>query len=206
MPTLLQVNSSLYSGDGQSTQLADRLAVRWRASHPGGRVIVRDLARDPVPHLDAATFTAFRTPPGELTPEQARAVAYSDALVAELRAADTIVLALPLYNFGVPSTLKAWFDHVARAGVRFRYTPQGPVGLLPGKTVYVAAARGGRYAGTGNDHQTPFIRQLLGFLGMDDVRFVYAEGLALDATSREQALARAAAEIDRLAGPVRSAA
>jgi FMN-dependent NADH-azoreductase len=206
MPTLLQVNSSLYSGDGQSTRLADQLVARWRASHPGGRVIVRDLARDPVPHLDAATFTAFRTPAAELTPDQARAVAYSDALVDELRRADTIVLALPLYNFGVPSTLKAWFDHIARAGVTFRYTADGPVGLLPGKTVYVAAARGGRYAGTGTDHQAPFVRQLLGFLGMDDVHFVYAEGLALDASSRDQALAEAAAEVERLVGVARSAA
>jgi FMN-dependent NADH-azoreductase len=123
----------------------------------------------------------------------------SDALIAELRQADVIVLGLPMYNFGIPSTLKAYFDHVARAGETFRYTPQGPVGLLGGRKVYVFATRGGRYAGTPMDTQSDYVRQFLAFIGIDDVEFVYAEGLALGAEQREAALQDASDQITRLA-------
>jgi FMN-dependent NADH-azoreductase len=125
-------------------------------------------------------------------------VQYSDALIAELERAEVIVLGLPLYNFGVPSTLKAYFDHVARAGMTFQYTDTGPVGLLTGKKAYVTAARGGLYAGTPADTQTPYVRQFLGFLGIEDVEFVYAEGLAISEASREAALARAKTSIELL--------
>jgi FMN-dependent NADH-azoreductase len=126
-------------------------------------------------------------------------VAYSDALIDELRQAEVIVLGLPMYNFGVPSQLKAYFDHIARAGVTFNYSEKGPVGQLTGKKVYVFATRGGSYAGTPLDTQTGYIRDFLAFIGMDDVKFVYAEGLAVSPQSREAGLAKAAAEIARLA-------
>lgn len=203
--TLLQLNSSLYAGAGQSTRLADEIVARWREHNPGATVILRDLAVDPVPHLTAERFQAFVTKPGERTPEQHTVVAYSDGLIGELKRADVIVMGLPMYNFDVPTTLKAYFDHIARAGVTFRYTDQGPVGLLTGKKVYVFAARGGCYAGTPHDTQTAYVRQFLGLLGMKDVEFVYAEGLAISEASKQAALSRAGQAIQRLSAPVREA-
>lgn len=206
MKTLLQIQSSIFSSGGQSSRLAERFIAGWRASNPGGKVIVRDLAKDPVPHLDAARFGAFLAKVEERTPAQQAVVDYSDALIAELRRADVVVLGLPLYNFGLPSTLKAYFDHVGRAGVTFKYTEKGPVGLLTGKKVYVFAARGGMYAGTPNETQTPFIRTFLSFIGMSDIEFVYAEGLAISEASKEQGISRAHAAIDRLVEPELAAA
>lgn len=196
---ILQINSSIFSGAGQSTGLADQFVDRLRAQNPGARLTVRDLAADPVPHLDAARFGAFLAKPEDRTPAQQAVVADSDALIDELKRADVVVLGLPLYNFGLPSTLKAYFDHVGRAGHTFRYTEKGPVGLLTGKKVYVFAARGGFYAGTPNDSQTPYIRAFLSFLGMSDIEFVFAEGLAISEASKQQAIAKARADTDRLA-------
>jgi FMN-dependent NADH-azoreductase len=199
MKTLLQIRSSIFSEGGQSSRLADRFIASWRERNPGGKVIVRDLALHPVPHLDAARFGAFLAKPAERTAEQQDVVAYSDALIDELKQADAVVLALPMYNFGIPSTLKAYFDHVARAGITFRYTEKGPIGLVTGKEVYVFAARGGLYAGTPRDTQTPYVRDFLSFLGMSEVRFVYAEGLAISPASKEESIANAHAAIERLA-------
>ena len=154
---------------------------------------------EPVPHLNGERFGAFIAKPEERTDAQHAVVAYSDALIEELKRADVVVIGLPMYNFGVPSQLKAYFDHIARAGVTFKYTATGPVGLLTGKKVYVFAARGGLYAGYALDTQTGYVRDFLGFLGMKDVRFVYAEGLAVSPESREAGLAKAAAEIAALA-------
>lgn len=198
MHTILQINSSLFGENGQSSRLAAGFAASLAAS-TGARLVVRDLVRNPVPHLTAERFTAFATPAAERSLDQQRHVAESDTLIEELRAADTVVLGLPMYNFGVPSTLKAYFDHLARAGVTFRYTAEGPVGLLGGKRVYVFATRGGRHAGTATDMQTAFVRQFLGFIGLRDVEFIYAEGLALGPEQREQALAAATARIEQLA-------
>ena len=190
--TILQINTSLFGDAGQSTQLATRLASRL-----GGRVVVRDLAKNPVPHLDAERFGAFLAQPEARTPEQQAHVASSDELINELRAADSIVIGLPMYNFSVPSTLRAYFDHVARVGVTFKYTEKGPVGLLTGKKAYVIVTRGGVYA---EDHmQTDYVRQFLGFLGITDVEFIRAEGLAISAAAKEAALAKAHSAIERLA-------
>ena len=206
MKTLLEVRSSINSDQGQSSRLAARFVAQWRAAHPGGRVIVRDLAKAPVPHLDADRFGAFVAKPDQRTPEQQAIVGYSDALITELKSADVIVLAVPMYNFGVPSTLKAYFDHVARAGVTFRYTDKGPIGLLTGKHAVVFATRGGRYAGTPLDSQTPYLTAFLAFLGITDVEFVYAEGLAIGDAAREAALSGARARIDQLLQPQLQAA
>jgi FMN-dependent NADH-azoreductase len=196
--TLLKIQSSIFSDGGQSSQLAERFIAAWRASNPGGEVVVRDLAKDPVPHLDAARFAAFLAKPEERTPEQQAIVRYSDALIDELKRADVVVLGLPMYNFGLPSTLKAYFDHIGRAGVTFRYTEKGPVGLLTGKKVVVFATRGGLYAGTPNDSETPYIRAFLSFIGMGDIEFVYAEGLAISETNKQESIARARGQIDRM--------
>ncbi len=198
MKTLLQIRSSLFSDDGQSSRLAERFVAAWREANLDGEVVVRDLALAPVPHLDAARFGAFLAKPGERTAAQRSVVDYSDALIGELQAADVVVLGLPMYNFGIPSTLKAYFDHIARLGVTFRYTEKGPVGLLTDKRVYVFAARGGLYAGTPNDTQTPYVRHFLGFLGMTDVEFVYAEGLAISPERKEEGLAKAHARLAQL--------
>jgi len=195
MKTILQIQSSLFNGNGQSSRLASAFVAR---AFPAAKLIVRDLARDPVPHLDAARFSAFTAKPEERTPEQQAVVAYSDALIDELRRADVIVLGLPMYNFGVPSQLKAWIDHIARAGETFRYTAGGPVGLLTGKKAYIFATRGGRYAGSAADTQTQYVRQLLEFVGIDDVEFVYAEGLAISEAARNAGLAAANERMETL--------
>ena len=207
MKTLLQINSSLFSSGGQSSRLADAFVLEWRAAHPDGRTVVRDLAADPVPHLTAERFGGFVAKPEDRSAAQADAVAFSDALIDELRAADTLVIGLPMYNFGVPSTLKAYFDHVARAGVTFRYGAAGPEGLLTGKKAYVFAARGGLYSGTPLDTQTAYVRDFLGFIGIADVEFVYAEGLAMGDAAKAAAIEDAAAAARSLAhGRVRAPA
>ena len=198
MKTILQVNASILSNEGQSTRLANEFVAALRKDAPEARLVLRDLARDPVPHLDADRFGAFIAKPEARTLKQDAFVAYSDGLIGELKQADVIVLGLPMYNFGVPSTLKAYFDHVARAGVTFNYTATGPAGLLTGKKAYVFAARGGMYAGTPRDTQTAYVRDFLAFLGITDIEFVYAEGLAISETSRNAALSKARAEIERL--------
>jgi FMN-dependent NADH-azoreductase len=200
MTTLLQINASINDDSGQSSRLANQFVAAFHARNPGAKIVVRNVAAaDPVPHLNAERFGAFITQPGERSSEQHAVVAYSDTLINELKQADVIVLGLPMYNFGVPSQLKAYFDHIARAGVTFTYSDKGPAGLLTGKKVYVFAARGGLYAGTPMDTQTSYVRDFLRFLGMTDVEFVYAEGLAISPQSKEAGLAKAAAEIARLA-------
>jgi FMN-dependent NADH-azoreductase len=207
MTTILQINSSLHGDDAQSSRLASEFVAELRGSRERqgstpasvGTVILRDLSSAPVPHLTAERLTALSTAAAGRTLDQQRIVSESDELIDELKRADVIVIGLPMYNFGVPSTLKAYFDQVARAGVTFRYTAEGPVGLLTGKKAYVFATRGGRYAGTAVDLQTAYVRQFLGFVGIRDVEFVYAEGLALGADERSAAVADAVARIGQLA-------
>jgi FMN-dependent NADH-azoreductase len=197
---ILQIKSSILGDNSQSSRLADAFV----ALHPNAAVVVRDLAANPVPHLDGARVAAFFSKPEERSAEQKTVVAYSDELIDELRRADVLVLGLPMYNFGVPSQLKAWFDHVARAGETFKYTEKGAVGLLTGKKAYVFAARGGLY---GDNHsQTQFVREFLGFIGISDVEFVYAEGLAIGAESRNNSLSAARARSQHLASQTRLAA
>lgn len=199
MTTLLKINASLFSTQGQSSQLAERFVTARLAATPGLKVISRDLGAEPVPHLDAARFLSFLAKPEERSAEQQAVVAYSDALIEELRQADEIVIGLPMYNFGVPSTLKAWFDHIARAGVTFRYTATGPEGLLTGKKVTLFAARGGLYAGTPKDSQTTYVRDFLAFIGITNVEFVYAEGLNMGDESKAAALTAAHDKLAELA-------
>ncbi|MEC4719311.1 NAD(P)H-dependent oxidoreductase [Noviherbaspirillum sp. CPCC 100848] len=206
MTTLLQINSSLFAGNGQSSQLSDKFVAAWQDANPQGQVVRRDLSAEPVPHLTAERFGAFLAAADARTPEQQAVVDFSDRLIDELRSADVIALGLPMYNFGIPSTLKAYFDHVARAGVTFRYTANGPEGLLQNKKVYVFAARGGLYAGTPRDSQTAYVRDFLGFIGLTDVEFVYAEGLAMGDESKQKALAEAGGAIGQLVEPLRAAA
>lgn len=199
MTTLLQINASLFSQNGNSSQLANQFVAAWTAKNHGAQVKVRDLAANPIPHLDGDRFLSFLAKPEERTAAQQEVVAFSDALIDEVRQADVLVLGVPMYNFGVPSVLKAYFDHIARAGVTFRYTENGPEGLLKGKKAYVLAARGGLYAGTPKDSQTTYVRDFLNFLGISDVEFVYAEGLAMGDAAKQTALENAQRQMEKLA-------
>lgn len=199
MTTLLQINTSLFSEQGNSSQLAERFVQRWRGAHPDGRVITRDLAKNPLPHLSAERAQAFFTAPEQRTPEQAAHAAASQEVIDELRSAEVVVLGLPLYNFGIPSTLKAYFDHLARAGITFRYGPNGPVGLLGERKLYVLAARGGFFKGTALDTQTQYITHFFNFLGVTDIEFVYAEGLNISEEQKQQSLHTAQQQIAALA-------
>jgi FMN-dependent NADH-azoreductase len=201
MATLLHISSSIFGTDGQSSQLADRYLQQWKAAHPAGNVVVRDVVADAVPHLDGARAGAFFTPEEARTEEQQSFVDYSDALIEELRQADEVVIGLPLYNFSIPSQLKAYFDQLARAGVTFKYTENGPVGLLDNKPVHLLATRGGIYKGSDADTSIPFVTQFLGFIGLTDVNVIYAEGLSM-AEQKDASLSQARAEVDAILSAV----
>lgn len=205
MKTVLKITAAMTGAKGFSSQLADEFIQQWLGENPGARVIERDLFANPVPHLTAERFQAFATPAAERTVEQQAVAAYSDGLIAELQAADVIVLAVPMYNFSVPSTLRAYFDHIARAGVTFRYTAEGAQGMLLGKQAYVFVARGGIYAEAA-DTQTPYLRQFLGFIGIKDVEFIHAEGLAMGEEARNKSLAGARHALAHLAATQKAAA
>ena len=196
---ILQINSSARSAGANSTRLADAVTTRLKAANPGAVVELRDLAAHPHPVLDEAALGALFTPAEQRSPEQAARVALDDALIAQLQSADAIVLGVPMYNFGVPVQLKTWIDAIARAGFTFRYTENGPEGLVKGKKVYVALARGGVYRDTPADSQVPYLKGVLGFLGMTDVEFIYAEGLAMGPETADKAFAEAEAAIAALA-------
>jgi FMN-dependent NADH-azoreductase len=192
---ILQINASARRQGSNSTRIAESIAARLRAANPDAKLTLRDLAATPHPVLDETALGALFTPAEKRTPEQAARVALDDALVAEVHAADVLVLGVPMYNFGVPAQLKNWIDAIARVGVTFRYTEQGPEGLLKGKKVYVALARGGRYRGTEADSQVPYLKTVLGFLGMTEVQFIYAEGLNMGPEAVKQGFAEAEADL-----------
>ncbi len=194
---VLNIRSSANGAGSVSNRLADAFLAKL----DGAQVTVRDVGAQPLPHLVPETVAAIRATPS--TPAELEARALSDALIAELQAADLIVIGSPMYNFGMSSTLRTWFDHVLRAGVTFRYTEAGPEGLLKGKKVIVIQSRAGLYSegpAAAMDSQEPHLRTLLGFMGLDeDVTFVSAEKLAFGPEAAEAAIADAAATLDRLA-------
>ncbi|HEY4371848.1 MAG TPA: NAD(P)H-dependent oxidoreductase [Burkholderiales bacterium] len=193
---ILQINSSARVGGSQSTVLANEISARLAAANPAAQVKVRDLAAAPHPALDEPTLQALFTPAEQRSAEQAARVALDDALIAELQAADAVVLGVPMYNFAVSTQLKNWIDAIARARVTFRYTEKGPEGLLTGKKVYVALARGGVHRDQPHDSQVPYLKTVLGFLGMKDVQFFYAEGLSISPEHAQRAIEQARGEIE----------
>ncbi|PAV27132.1 FMN-dependent NADH-azoreductase [Tamilnaduibacter salinus] len=199
MTTILQLNNSVFGDNGQSSQLADRYVSKRREADAGINLVRRDLAAEPVTHLTGTRFKAALTDPGERSSEQADAAAIADTLIAEIQEADEVVIAAPTYNFNVASTLKAWFDHVARAGTTFKYTEKGPVGLLANKKATVFITSGGQYADTPADFQAPYVEHFLKFLGIEDVRIVRAEGLAMGDDAANAAIESAHQAIDDLA-------
>lgn len=198
MANVLLVHASLFGEKSESLALARTFLSRY----PHRQLVERALAPANVPHLDAETFTAMRLPAAELSAAQKAQVALSDELIAELEAADTIVLAVPMYNFSIPSTLKAWIDHIARAGRTFRYGEQGPEGLLKGKKVFIFVSRGGIYSADSPaavmNFQEPYLRAVLRFVGLDDVTFVAVEGIGLGAEAAAAGRARGLADVERL--------
>ncbi len=199
MSNVLVIESSARQQGSVSRQLTAEFVARWQQVHAQDAVVIRDLAREPVPHLDADLLGGWMKPAAERTLAEQAALECSERLTAELLVADVLVLAAPMYNFTIPSTLKAWLDHVLRAGVTFQYTEQGPRGLLQGKRAFVLTARGGVYAGSPLDQQEPYLRQVLGFIGIEDVRFIHAEGMSMGSDSAEQGLARARMLLGELA-------
>ena len=190
MSTALVITSSALGEASVSSQLVAETVARLRSHDPALRVITRDLGRDPVPHLTIDSATALRG--GESSnAAQAAARSLSDELIAELKAADMLIIGAPMYNFGMPSTLKAWFDYVLRAGITFSYSESGPEGLLKGKRAVVILSRGGLYSegpAQAMDSQEPHLRNLLGFMGITDVTFLRAEKLAFGPEVRQQAI------------------
>lgn len=198
MKALLQINSGLHGSGSRSSQLADKLAAALLSKAPGARYIRRDLSKNPVPHLDQGTFQTFFDPETAVTPAQKAGLALSDTLIAELKEADTLVLGAPMYNLAIPSTLKSWIDYVSRAGRTFRFSETGPVGLLEGKKAYVAIAQGGKFLGTPADLQTAYLKMALGLIGIVDVEFIYAQGLAMGPQAAEAGLQIAHRKIHEL--------
>ncbi|WP_101674216.1 FMN-dependent NADH-azoreductase [Alloalcanivorax mobilis] len=195
MASILYLQNSIFGDQGQSSQLARRFIEGYQAAHPGTGVVVRDLITDGVPHLDLERAGALRGFSDTLNDAQRAVLAQSDSLVEELNNADLVVIGLPMYNFSVPSQFKAWFDHIARAGLTFKYTEQGPVGLVADKPVRVFATHGGIHQGQPHETSTQFVKTILAFIGLTDVEFVYAEGLNIGEDVKNQALLRAQARI-----------
>jgi len=197
MSNILLINASIFDAQSRSLALARELLTRF----PTASRVERTLTAESMPHLTAETMAAMATPEAQRTERQKEVAALSDLLIAELEAADIIVLAAPMYNFSIPSTLKAWIDHIARAGRTFRYTAAGPEGLLKGKKAYVMTARGGIYSEGPTvffDFHEPYLRTVLGFIGIKDVGFVHLEGLKISPETAAKGLAKAHAKIETL--------
>jgi FMN-dependent NADH-azoreductase len=202
MANILHIDSSVRSTGSLTRQLGGELIAKLKAANPGTTVVTRDLANAPVPHLTEQMIGAYFTPADKRNADQAHTIKTSDTLVDELLAADTIVIGAPMYNFSVTSGLKAWIDHVARAGRTFQYGANGPEGLVTGKKVYVFVASGGVYStgpAAGYDHITTYLRSVLGFLGMTDVTFIVAEGVAMGEEAVAAAVAKGQSQIEAIA-------
>jgi FMN-dependent NADH-azoreductase len=208
MQNVLLILSSPRGSHSYSHQVARRVVDDIKARFRGATVVVRDLARQPLPHISEAFTYARAAPVDALRPAERDALARSDALVAELQRADVVVLAAPMHNFGIPSCLKAWIDHIVRPGVTFRYGASGPEGLLTGKKAIVVVARGGVYSEgpmTEYDFQEPYLRKALGFIGIKDVEVVRIEGVGFGPDALQKALATATAAADAAVGTLADA-
>ena len=199
MSRVLIIESSARQQDSVSRQLTQTFIEQWQAAHPADSISVRDLASQPVPHLDGNLLGGWMKPAEQRTDIEQASLERSNLLTDELLAADVLVLAAPMYNFTIPSTLKAWLDHVLRAGVTFKYTATGPQGLLSGKRAYVLTARGGIYAGSSSDHQEPYLRQVMAFIGIHDVTFIHAEGMNLGGDFQAKGLDQTNAKLAKVA-------
>ncbi len=199
MAHVLIIESSARQQDSTSRQLTREFVNQWQNAHPDDVITLRDVAAKPVPHLDVDLLGGWTKPEAERSGAEIEALTRSNILTDELLAADVLVLAAPMYNFTIPSTLKAWLDHVLRAGITFKYTPTGPQGLLTGKRAIVLTARGGIHAGGASDHQEPYLRQVMAFIGIHDVEFIHAEGLNMSGDFYEKGMNQAKARLAAVA-------
>lgn len=188
---ILQINGSARSAGAHSTQIADRISERLLQEYPQAQLQVLDLATNPVLEFDEAAIHALFTPADERTAAQQVRASHSIALVEQLQNADILVLGVPMYNFGISSQLKKWIDNVSLNQMTFRYTTNGPQGLLKNKRAFVGFARGGLYRGTEADTQTPYFKAWLKFVGIEDVQFIYAEGLNMGEAASQTGFATA---------------
>lgn len=199
MRNILFLSSSLMAENSNSRRIATELVATIKAAHPRAMVTERHLSPETMPHLTLGTLAALGKPTNQRSAAEQKAVEFADRLIEEVEAADAVVVATPMYNFSIPSTLKAWIDHIARAGRTFRYSEAGPVGLLTDKKVFVVASRGGYYTGDSPAHvldfQEPYLKTILGFVGLKDVTFIHVEGLAVGSEAAEKGLAGARAAI-----------
>ncbi|MET3709594.1 FMN-dependent NADH-azoreductase [Sphingomonas trueperi] len=207
MRDILVINTSVSGEDSVSRLLVADLLIALTRLNPDIRVTERDLGAEPIPHLTTDTVAGVRAMPATHAEQESRRL--SDRLLAELRAADTVLIGAPMYNFGPPTALCAWFDHVLRAGETFSYSETGPQGLLTGRRAIVIESRGGLYSegpGQAVDFQEPYLRHLLGFMGITDVTFIRAEKIGFGPGARDEAIADAreqiARTVERLHGPV----
>ena len=180
MPTLLHLDASPRGDYSISRQLSAAAVAAWKDKHPGGKVIVRDLTKTKMTFVDLDWITGAFSAPDQLTDDHKNALAISDTLIAELLEADEIVMGTPMYNFTIPAVVKAWIDHVVRAGKTFSYGSAGPEGLAKGRKMLVTVASGGSYDKASGmeayNYETPYLRQILGFIGITDLTFVHAGG------------------------------
>ncbi|MBZ9853270.1 FMN-dependent NADH-azoreductase [Mesorhizobium sp. CA13] len=207
--SILLVTSSPRGAASHSTRIATELAQKLLAADPTNTLVVRDLVANPLPHIDNDYATGIYTPAESRTPRQAEVVGVSDAVLDELFAADTVILATGFINFNISSTLKSWVDHVARSGKTFAYGESGPKGLVTGKKVYIVLASGGIYsegAAVQFDHAIPYLRSVLGFIGMTDIDVIRIEGVAKGPEAVTEALAKATAKVDAVVAASRDVA
>jgi len=203
MTNILFVSTSPRGGDSLSGKVAQTLLTDLKAVHLNAAVVTRDLGAAPLPHLGPDLLGGFFAPEDQRTPEQTQAIATSDSLIAELKEADIVVIASAMINFTITSTLKSWFDHLARAGLTFRYNDEGKSeGLLTDKKVYLVLSTGGIYSaepGSAIDFQAPYLKHMLGFMGLTDVEIVRVEGSLLGPDAPEKAVEAATAQAHAVA-------
>jgi len=202
MSSILLVTPSPRGADSLSTRIASEFVDKLKAQNPAATVAHRDLGLNPIAHLDTVTTSAIKKQPADRTADETAAVVESDALTAELLAADTVVLATGLINFNIYSTLKSWIDNVARAGLTFRYTAEGPEGLAKNKKVYIVLSAAGVYSegpAMAMNHAIPYLKTVLAFMGMTDVEVIYVEGTAFGPEAFEKAIASAQERTQQLA-------
>lgn len=198
MTNVLHLKTSLFDSEnnqGVSSQMSKELIAILAATNKNLKVVTRDFSKNPIPYLDSTWLSALITPATDRTQEQSDKVAQSDVLIAEAQEADVLVIGVPMYNFAVPAMLKSWTDHVARAGVTFKYTEKGAVGLLTGKKVYLVLATGGQHQEGVTDYMRPYLRTILGFLGLTDIEIIIADGLNMGEEPRAKGLQQARDQI-----------
>lgn len=192
---LLHIDSSARLNGSESRELSARFVRQWVDNHPDYQIIERDLASKPLPHLDEAMLAAMMSPPEQQSPETARISGRINMLIDEFLSADVVVMGVPMYNLGIPSTLKAYIDHIVMAGRTFAYTDDGPVGLVPDVPLFIITTRGGVHSGSPTDQQVPYLRSLFNFIGIQQVNFIHSEGLNMGDEWRQKGIASAQAEI-----------